>query len=116
MDDMYENNTTLHRKRKLHAIMFSAFFVVVSAIFMFGLGNFGTQASRQRGNFLNTDFRTSTPNTGNIIYSLRGDGTPANTAYTKTWTGSCMATHLVQLPSTFNGGTGAANTIYILNS
>lgn len=86
MDDMYEHNPILHKKRKLHAIMFSAIFVVVSAIFMFGLGNFGTQASRQRGNFLNADFWNATPNTGNIIYSLRGDGTPANTAYTRTWT------------------------------
>lgn len=63
MHDMYEDNTILHPKRKLHAIMFSAFLVVVSAIFMFGLGNFGTQASRQRGNFLNAEFRSSVPNT-----------------------------------------------------
>lgn len=116
MHDMYEDNTILHPKRKLHAIMFSAFLVVVSAIFMFGLGNFGTQASRQRGNFLNAEFRSSVPNTWNIIYSLRGDGTPGSTAYTRTWTWSCMATNVVVLSPFFVGGTGQANTIYILNS
>ena len=86
MDDMYEHNSILHPKRKLHAVVFSVFFVVFSAVLMLGLGNLRTQASRQRGNFLNAEFRNSTPNTGNIIYSLRGDGTPANTAYTRTWT------------------------------
>ncbi|MEI8091402.1 MAG: hypothetical protein WCG98_04100 [bacterium] len=34
------------------------------------------QASWQWSNFLNQDFWNQSPNTGNIIYSLFGDGTP----------------------------------------
>ena len=86
MESTYENSPSIHRKRRLHVVVFSVFAVVFSAILMFGLGNIHTQANRQRGNFINQDFRNATPNTGNIIYSLRGDGTPGNTAYTRTWT------------------------------
>lgn len=86
MDSTYENNQAIQRKRRLHVGVFSVFAVVFSVMCMFGLGNIRTEANRQRGSFINQDFRNATPNTGNIIYSLRGDGTPGNTAYTRTWT------------------------------
>ena len=75
-----------------------------------------SQANWQRWAFLNADFRSQSPTTGNIIYALFGDGTTWSTAYTRNWTGSCIPTSIQHLLSSFNGGPLNANTIYIINS
>ena len=73
-------------------------------------------ASRQWWGFITSDFWEQSPTHNNIKYALFGDGTPWSTAYTRTWSTSCIPTTVQYLPSNFSGWAGNSNTIYILNS
>jgi len=74
-----------------------------------------TSANWQWWGFLTSDFWEQNPSNENIAYTLFGDGTPGDTAYTRLRDTSCTPTNVVRLTGNYVWGTLSANTIYLLS-
>ena len=77
----------LKTKNTRSSVVFASFALIgLVLIASIALSISSVQANWTRGSFLNQEFRNQQPSTGNILYSLFGDGTPGATPYTRLWT------------------------------